>query len=143
MNKTGFWNFSLKIGTSSRMTTRLPSRRLLVMLIVMGICGAAAPTDGLAAGLAVCVATGVATGVVGQFTGVAATGAVLHSRIDLAGGVGPTGSPALAVGAATGAVFHSAIDVAGGAVPTGSSAISGSIMVATSIGTASRASIPF
>src|SRR5262245_26799521 len=120
MNKAGFWNFSSKIGTSSSMTTRFPSRRVLVMLIVMGIFGTAAPTSGLAAGLAV--------GVVRQFTGGAAIGVVFHSRIDLAGGGGPTGSPAPGGGAAIGVDFHSRIDLAGGGGATGSSARSGSIV---------------
>src|SRR5262249_50205429 len=52
------------------------------------------------------------------------------------------GSPAFAVGAAIGVDFHSRIDLAGGGGPTGSSARSGSIVVATSTGNTRRAILP-
>jgi hypothetical protein len=122
----------LKIGTSSSTTTRFPSRSVLVKVIVMGVFGSAA----LAAGLAAAAASGVAVRH-GPAVGLAV---VFHSRIDVAGGVGLTGSPAASVftvGAAAGlaagvglaVVFHSRIDAAGDVALTGSPTSVGAVGV--------------
>jgi hypothetical protein len=120
--QSGFWNFSLKIGAPSSMTTRFPFRIMLVMLIVMGSLDAPAP----AAGFGAAAASGVAAAFMqGAATGVA-LGVVLHSRIDLAGTTGA------AAGVAFGVVRHSRIDVAGGVAVAGSSATTVGNVVAAS-----------
>src|SRR5215467_526085 len=95
MNRSGFWNDSLKIGAPSRRTTRFPCLSVLLMLIVMGLIGPAAPTGGFACGFeagAVGVAGKPAIAVGhGPEVGL---GVVIHSRIDRAGVVAPTGAAA-------------------------------------------------
>ena len=130
MSRTGFWKLSLKIGTSSSMTTRFPCRRVLVMLIVIGLAGTAARPAGMAAGPTEAIEHGLAAG--------AAVGFGFHSRIDLAGG----GAAGFAAGAAAGVGFHSRIDLAGGGAPTGSAATTVSSVVAISKAITRHASIP-
>ena len=122
MTRSGFWNFSLKTGTSSMSTTRFPCRSVLLRLIVMGVVGTAAlagdPTGGFAAGVADTPAIGDAVEQ-GLSTGL---GIVLHSRIDVAGTVVVGVAAAPAAGAGLVVDLHSRIDVAGVVVPTGASA---------------------
>ena len=158
MISIGFWNFSLKTGTSSSTTTRFPCRSVLLMLIVMGLFAAAALLDGgFAAGVAERFAIGVAAGqgpgagaavvrhsridvALGGGAGVAFAPAVFrHSRIDVAGTAGAAAW--LPSGAGLGVDLHSRIDVAGGVVLAGSSATSAGIDIAPSARTDRRLSI--
>src|SRR5262249_31652876 len=91
-SNSGFWNFSLKIGTSSRTMTSFPCRSVLVRLIVIGLVGGAAGVTGKFA-IGADVGHGPDVGLGGV--------AVIHSRIDLAGSVGP--ARGVAAGAAAGA----------------------------------------
>src|SRR5262245_54333029 len=160
MNRTGFWNDSLKIGAPSSMTTRFPCRSVLLMLIVMGLVAPAAPAGDFA-GAVVAGATGRPAFTVGHGPAVG-LGVAIHSRIDRAGDVVVPGAAAgvmsevparvfpvgaddgLAAGAGVGVGFgfiHSRIDWAGGLGASGSPATSGCDVVAPSASIVRPASI--